>query len=99
MDPCKELETRGGIWRYDAKKTDQTFSPAERYATGIRNGEGFAIDAAGHDLRDPAWARPTSRELARHLQAGPGGYTASEEVMLLKQGGDYGWPECYYDPL
>ncbi len=28
--PCKELETRGGIWRYDANKTDQTFSPAER---------------------------------------------------------------------
>lgn len=21
----------------------------------------------------------------------------AEEVMLLKQGGDYGWPECYYD--
>ena len=45
-DPCKELETRGGIWRYDAKKTDQTFSPSERYATGIRNAEGFGIDKA-----------------------------------------------------
>src|SRR5262249_36635213 len=22
----------------------------------------------------------------------------SEEVLLLKQGNDYGWPECYYDP-
>ena len=21
----------------------------------------------------------------------------AEEVLLLKQGGDYGWPECYYD--
>ncbi len=43
VNPCTELETRGGIWRYDAKKTDQAFSPAERYATGIRNAEGFAI--------------------------------------------------------
>src|SRR5271163_4112563 len=41
IDPCTELETRGGIWRYDANKTGQAFSPAERFATGIRNGEGF----------------------------------------------------------
>ncbi|HEY1314631.1 MAG TPA: hypothetical protein VGE92_12175 [Steroidobacteraceae bacterium] len=45
--PCPELETRGGIWRYDANKANQAFSPAERFATGIRNAEGFAIDAAG----------------------------------------------------
>jgi glucose/arabinose dehydrogenase len=31
--PCTELETRGGIWRYDANKTGQVFSPAERFAT------------------------------------------------------------------
>ena len=30
-DPCTELETRAGIWRYDANKTDQVFSPKERY--------------------------------------------------------------------
>src|SRR6516165_6391324 len=28
-DPCTELETRGGIWRYDANKTGQVFSPKE----------------------------------------------------------------------
>src|ERR1700746_2768901 len=43
LNPCTELETRGGIWRYDAKKTNQSFSPADRYATGIRNAEGFAL--------------------------------------------------------
>ncbi len=47
-NPCTELETRGGVWRYDANKTDQKFSPANRCATGIRNGEGFAFDAAGN---------------------------------------------------
>ncbi|HEX3820217.1 MAG TPA: hypothetical protein VHW45_07785, partial [Candidatus Sulfotelmatobacter sp.] len=46
-NPCTELETRAGIWRYDANKTNQTFSPSDRYATGIRNGEGFAIDDHG----------------------------------------------------
>src|SRR6202451_2229148 len=47
ISPCTELETRGGIWRYDANKTNQKFSPAERYATGIRNAEGFAFDSSG----------------------------------------------------
>src|SRR5271154_1611067 len=50
IQPCKELETRGGVWRYDAKKINQVFSPAERYATGIRNAEGFGIDAIGHRI-------------------------------------------------
>src|SRR3954468_13270494 len=31
--PCNELQTRAGIWRYDANRTNQRFSPAERYAT------------------------------------------------------------------
>ena len=95
--PCTELETRGGIWRFDANKTDQVFSPAERYATGIRNGEGFAMDAAGRvfitqhgrDQLRSNWPDLYKPEEEATLPA--------EEVMLLKDGGDYGWPECYYD--
>src|SRR5262249_46807734 len=45
--PCTEKETRAGIWKYDANRTGQQFSAGDRYATGIRNGEGFAIDADG----------------------------------------------------
>jgi glucose/arabinose dehydrogenase len=28
VNPCTELETRGGVWRYDANRTNQKFSPA-----------------------------------------------------------------------
>src|SRR5580700_3077733 len=95
--PCTELETRGGTWRYDAKKTNQAFSPAERYATGIRNAEGFAFDAAGRlfvtqhgrDQLHSNWPDLYKPEQEATLPA--------EEVVLLKSGGDYGWPECYYD--
>src|SRR5262249_300709 len=45
--PCTELETRAGIWRYDANKTGQTFSATDRYATGIRNADGITIDSSG----------------------------------------------------
>jgi glucose/arabinose dehydrogenase len=33
-DPCTEKATRAGVWRYDANKTGQRFSPAERFASG-----------------------------------------------------------------
>jgi glucose/arabinose dehydrogenase len=45
--PCTELETRAGIWRYDANRTGQRFSSAERFVTGLRNADGIAIDSTG----------------------------------------------------
>ena len=98
INPCTELQTRGGIWRYDADKTNQTFSPAERFATGIRNAEGFAVDSAAHRIfvtqhgRDQLhsnWPDLYKPEEEATLPA--------EELLRLTRGGDYGWPECYYD--
>jgi glucose/arabinose dehydrogenase/mono/diheme cytochrome c family protein len=96
-NPCTELETRGGIWRYDANKTNQTFSRAQRYATGIRNAEGFAIDSSGRifvtqhgrDQLHMNWPDLYKPDQEATLPA--------EELLVLKQNGDYGWPECYYD--
>ena len=96
-NPCTELETRGGIWRYDANKTNQTFSAADRYATGIRNAEGFTIDSSGRVFvtqhgRDQLHANwPDSFEPDQEATL------PAEELLLLKSKGDYGWPECYYD--
>jgi hypothetical protein len=42
--PCTELATRAGIWRYDANRTGQRFSATERFATGIPNAGGSAVD-------------------------------------------------------
>jgi len=98
-DPCPELDTRGGIWIYDADKTNQVFSAAERYATGIRNGEGMAFDSAGRlfvtqhgrDQLHANWPALYKPDQEATLPA--------EQVMLLTKNGDYGWPECYYDPF
>jgi glucose/arabinose dehydrogenase/mono/diheme cytochrome c family protein len=96
-DPCTELETRGGIWRYDANKTNQTFSPAARFATGIRNGEGFAIDPAGRIFVTQHGRDQLHTNWPELYQPDQEATLPAEEVMLLKPGGDYGWPECYYD--
>ncbi|WP_158810197.1 PQQ-dependent sugar dehydrogenase [Beijerinckia sp. L45] len=97
LDPCKEKETRGGIWRYDASKTNQAFSPAERFASGLRNGEGLSFDGAGRiyatqhgrDQLYEDWGKLYTPEQGHSLPA--------EELVILKKGGDYGWPECYFD--
>jgi glucose/arabinose dehydrogenase len=96
--PCTELETRAGIWRYDANRTGQQFSPAERFATGIRNAVGIAVDASGlrlyatqhgRDQLHENWPSLYSQEQGANLPA--------EELLRVEQGADYGWPECYFD--
>lgn len=96
--PCTELKTRGGIWRYDANKTGQLFSSAERFATGIRNGEGFGVDSAGHRLFVTQHGRDQLHANWPDLYKPDEEATLpAEELLSLKQGADYGWPECYYD--
>jgi glucose/arabinose dehydrogenase/mono/diheme cytochrome c family protein len=99
IEPCTELETRAGIWRYDANRTNQAFSPAERFATGIRNAEGFAIESNGTILvtqhgRDQLHSNWPDRYQPEQEATQP-----AEELLRLTQGGDYGWPQCYYDAV
>ncbi len=96
-DPCTELETRGGIWLYDANKTNQTFSPADRYATGIRNAEGLAMDSSGNVFVTQHGRDQLHSNWPDFYKADQEATLPAEELMLLKKDGDYGWPFCYYD--
>ena len=97
--PCTELESRAGIWRYDANKKDQHFSPVERYATGLRNGEGFAFDSAGRLFVTQHGRDQLSQNWPRYFNAHQSAELPAEEIVLLQKDADYGWPECYYDQL
>ena len=97
-DPCTELNTRAGIWKFDANKTGQSFSEKARFASGIRNGMGLAVrpgDGAvfamqhGRDQLHDNWPKlfPTTQYQAEN----PG-----EELLQVSQGDNFGWPYCYY---
>lgn len=96
-DPCDELPLRAGIWQYRADKPGQVFSPAGRYATGIRNAGGIAFDGAGNvfavqhgrDQLAQNWPKLYTTEQGVNLPA--------EELLLVNKGDDFGWPYCYYD--
>ena len=92
----RKLAAAYGRW-LSANKTNQKFSKAERYATGIRNAVGLAFDSSdrlfvsqhGRDQLHSNWPefyKPTEEATQ-----------PAEELLLVKSGGDYGWPECYYD--
>ena len=97
IKPCTELETRAGTWRYDANKTGQVFSPAERYDTGLRNGEGFGFDTDGRLFATQHGRDQLSQNWPRLYTVEQGADLPAEELVQLKQGADFGWPECYYD--
>ena len=98
-DPCTELETRAGIWRFSAGRAGQAFTPAARYATGIRNAMGLAVDPRdgamyatqhGRDQLFQNWPQRFTAQQSAELPA--------EELVRVRQGSDFGWPYCYYDP-
>jgi len=98
--PCTELETRAGIWRYEAERTGQRFSSAERFVTGLRNAGGVAaaVDSTGVGIYATQHGRD---QLAENWPAlykpEQGANLPAEELVRVERGADYGWPECYFD--
>jgi len=100
IDPCTELDTRGGIWVYDANKTGQQFSPAQRYATGIRNADGIAVAPGGHGIYATQHGRDQLHQNFPALYKSEEEATQpAEELLQVRKAGDYGWPECYFDEV
>jgi glucose/arabinose dehydrogenase len=100
IDPCPELRTRAGVWRYDANRLGQTHDPDHRYATGLRNMVALAFEPRGRRLfgvqhgRDDLnvnWPELFTVEEQAVLP--------SEELVRIDRGDDNGWPYCYHDPF
>lgn len=100
VDPCVELETRAGIWAFDANKSGQKPTDGTRFATGIRNGLSLTVNPRDQTL----WVTMHGRD---GLQPPPNGlwdghddaYGAEnpgEQVNHIMQGDDFGWPYCYW---
>ena len=94
-DPCTELLTRAGIWRFDANTPNQRFAAGARFATGIRNGMGLALGGdqklyATQHGRDQLHDNWTDLFSTTYQAENP-----LEELMQVNEGDDFGWPYCY----
>ncbi|MBV9878935.1 MAG: PQQ-dependent sugar dehydrogenase [Gemmatirosa sp.] len=98
VDPCTELETRAGVWRFRADQAGQQFSPAARYATGIRNAMGLVLNQADGSLYTTSHGRDGLAQQWGFTEQ-DGAELPSEELLRVEQGTDAGWPYCYYDQV
>lgn len=98
IDPCPQLETRAGIWRFDSGRTGQTPDDGSRYSKGLRNTVALATGPSGtlygvvhgRDQLSALW-----NELYTHEESAE---KPAEEFVEIREGDDFGWPYCYYDP-
>ena len=98
-NPCTELDTRAGIWKFDARKKNQTQATAVHFARGIRNAVGIAINPADGKLWTTQHGRDQLGGDRQRLVRSTRKYNAenpAEELMQVNQGDDFGWPYCYY---
>jgi len=97
VNPCAELDNRGGIWSFDARRPKQGLAEGRRQASGLRNAMAIDFEPSTGTLymathgRDNlvtwGWTPQASAELP------------AEEFGPVPMGADYGWPYCYYDPF
>jgi glucose/arabinose dehydrogenase len=96
--PCADLETRAGIWKWDARKQNQTYANSVHFARGIRNAVGIAINPMDGKLwvtqhgRDQLGGPQGSWSFDTHYNA----ENPAEELLQVNKGDDFGWPLCYY---
>jgi glucose/arabinose dehydrogenase len=96
--PCPELPTRAGTWRYNATKPNQTPADGERWTTGVRNGMAIAVEPTTGVLWGATHGRDDLRG-ALGFSDSDNAEKPAEEFGVFDKGADYGWPYCYYDPL
>jgi len=100
QDPCPALETRAGIWRFEANGSRQTQADGRRWATGIRNAVAITIDGSTGEL----WVAQHGRDQLMqswpaHFDTTEGAELPAEELFRVERGDDFGWPYCFYDGL
>lgn len=95
-NPCTELEQRAGVWRFDARRLNQTPADGKRWATGLRNPMAISIQPGsgtlyagvhGRDQLTENWGWPAEE----------GRENPAEVVFALPEGANGGWPYCFFD--
>jgi len=98
--PCPELPIRAGVWRFDARGTNQSEASGTHYATGYRNLVALAINPMnrqlytvqqGRDMLFENWPQFYTQDESANMPA--------EEFAIVTQGSNNGWPYCYFDAV
>jgi glucose/arabinose dehydrogenase len=97
-DPCPELATRAGVWRYSSTQTRQRAADGARVAAGLRNAVGITVHRATQLLFAMQHGRDQlHQKYPSMFSAESGAQNPAEELLEIHDGDDFGWPYCYHD--
>ena len=100
LDPCPELETHAGIWRFDANKTGLTQKDGYRYATGIRSVVGMQWNPMDESLYAVVNGIDNLHTVYPNLfSSWQAAVLPAELFTKVTEGSNFGWPYAYYDQM
>jgi glucose/arabinose dehydrogenase/mono/diheme cytochrome c family protein len=100
LDPSPELEKHGGIWRFDANKTNQTQKDGTRFSTGIRSVVGMQWNPADKSLYAVVNGIDNFHTLYPEVfTPWQAAVLPSETLIKVTEGSNFGWPYAYYDQI
>ncbi|HEU0090718.1 MAG TPA: PQQ-dependent sugar dehydrogenase [Vicinamibacteria bacterium] len=99
-DPTEFLATHGGWWRFDPDKLSQTQADGYHYSTGHRH----MLSVAWNPISKVFFVVQMGRDNLstvdpEHYNDEDNAEKPSEDMFVLREGANYGWPFTYYDPV
>ena len=98
LDPCPQLETRAGIWRFETNRSGQTLEDGVRFATGLRNTVALRTHPSGTLFGVVHGRDQLSALWSEHFTEQESAEKPAEEFVRIEEGDNFGWPYCHFDP-
>ncbi|HKB57617.1 MAG TPA: PQQ-dependent sugar dehydrogenase [Lacunisphaera sp.] len=93
-------KTYGGFWRFDPNKLNQTQADGVRFSTGHRHCLALAWQPASREFFMVMMGRDQMNTIApEYYDDLDNAERDAEEMHLLHEGANLGWPYTYWDPI
>lgn len=99
-DATEFQKTYGGFWRFDPTKLNQTQADGVRFSTGHRHSMALAWQPVAREFFMAMMGRDAMNIVAPdYYDELDNAERVSEEMHLLREGVNLGWPYTYWDPI
>jgi glucose/arabinose dehydrogenase len=99
-DATEFLSTHGGFWRFDPGRQNQTQADGFHYSTGHRHVLSVAWNPVSRAFFIVMMGRDQLSTVdPDHYNEDDNAEKPAEEMHLLREGANFGWPYTYYDPI
>jgi glucose/arabinose dehydrogenase len=99
-DATEFLSTHGGFWRFDADRQNQTQADGLHYSTGHRHMLSLAWNPVSRAFFVVMMGRDQLSTVdPDHYTDDDNAEKPAEEMHVLRDGSNFGWPYTYYDPI